>query len=68
MIIIHAHFLKKIKALRIRRDLRMCRITKMAGFGVSILVLLVGSFIALERNCDLPGLLPSRDNNNTELF
>lgn len=54
-------FFLKSKALRIRRHWRMCGIKKMTDFGVSMLILLVGSFI--ESNFYLPGLpLYSRDN------
>lgn len=55
-------FKKKDKALRIRRHRQMCGIKKkMTDFGVSMLILSVGSFI--ESNFYLPGLpLYSRDN------
>lgn len=61
VIVIHTHLKKKGKALRIRRHRRRCGIKKMTDFGVSMLILLVGSFI--ESNFYLPGLpLYSRDN------
>lgn len=63
-------FQKLSKHLELDRILeRMCGSKKMSGFGVSILVLPVGSFIALESNFYLPGrLLYNMDNNNTGLF
>lgn len=47
----------------------MCGSKKMLGFGVSIFVFLVGSFIVLESNFYFFGrFLYNMDNNNIGLF